>query len=441
MKRMRNQLSALVVAGLALALPAAARQVVLDVALTNPLLLSDTTQRVYLKVGLTGFERETPGRRAPLNLALVIDKSGSMQGERIRQAREAALYAIGRLRPEDVVSVIAFDHNVQVLVPATHVSDLGAIRRGIERLEAGGTTAIFAGVSKGSDEVRRYIDRERVNRVILLSDGQANVGPSSPGALGELGASLRREGIAVTTIGLGLGYNEDLMVRLARESDGNHAFVEHSNDLVRIFDREFDAVSAVVAQEIEVRIRCSDAVRPLRVLGRDAQISGQTVVTSMNQLYSGQERYVMLEVEVSPQRAGHRLAIADVDVAYRNLDTAAQAALKGRAEASITTSEAEVEARLNREVMSEAVLQRGVADSRRAVELRDEGRADEAQQVLRESASSLRMEAGRLGSDSLRQQADQVDADAEVITAPAASWAPARKRMREAQYSTEAQTY
>src|SRR5690606_9640008 len=109
---------------------------------------------------------------------------------------------------------------VEVLVPATKVSDRATIDRGIQRLRAGGMTALFAGVVKGATEVRKFLSRDRVNRVILLSDGAANVGPASAGELGRLGTTLRKEGIAVTTVGLGLGYNEDLMVQLAQGSGG-----------------------------------------------------------------------------------------------------------------------------------------------------------------------------------------------------------------------------
>ena len=113
-----------------------------------------------------------------------------------------------------------------------------------------------------------------MNRVILLSDGQANVGPKSATELGELGMSLGKEGISVTTIGLGAGYNEDLMANLAGYSDGNHAFVENAEDLVRIFNYEFGDVLSVVAQDLVIRIQLMDGVRPMRLLGRDGEILG-----------------------------------------------------------------------------------------------------------------------------------------------------------------------
>jgi len=211
-------------------------------------------QTVYLKVGVTGANSEVSVTRAPVNTAIVLDRSGSMAGDKLENAKKAALQALDRLGPDDIVAVVAYDDNVRVLVPATRATDKREIAAAIMRLTAGNTTALYAGVSRGAQEVRKFLAANRINRVVLLSDGLANVGPSSPAMLAGLGASLAKEGISVTTIGLGLDYNEDLMTRLAMASDGNHAFVENPTMLASIFDREFGELLSVVATNVEVRI-------------------------------------------------------------------------------------------------------------------------------------------------------------------------------------------
>jgi len=171
--------------------------------------------------------------------------------------------------------VVTYQSTVNVLVPATKMHDREAVRAAIRRIRAGGNTALFAGVSKGARELRKFLDRNRVNTLLLLSDGLANVGPSSPGELAQLGASLGREGITVTTIGLGLHYNEDLMTRLAMASDGNHFFVEDERDLEAAFATEFSDALSAVAHGVTIHIHCSGGVRPIRLLGRKAQIVGR----------------------------------------------------------------------------------------------------------------------------------------------------------------------
>lgn len=119
-----------------------------------------------------------------MNIAIVLDKARSMQGSKIEEARRGAIEAVKRLGPNDIVSVITYDSTVQVLVPATKLTDKAAVCQKISQIKAGGRTALFAGVSKGAVEVRKFLDKERVNRVVLLSDGKANIGASSPSELG-----------------------------------------------------------------------------------------------------------------------------------------------------------------------------------------------------------------------------------------------------------------
>src|SRR5262249_42302366 len=158
--------------------------------------------------------------RMPVNVSLVIDKSGSMTGPKIEQAKEAAILALSRLSPRDRVSIIAFDHRVEVVVPAGPFENFEEMRSRIKRITPGGQTAIYAAVRQAAQSVKEAVSPEAVSRVILMSDGQANVGPSSVADLERLGREIGGEGISVTTIGLGLDYNEDLMTRLALVSDG-----------------------------------------------------------------------------------------------------------------------------------------------------------------------------------------------------------------------------
>src|SRR5690606_23156929 len=123
-------------------------------------------------------------------------------------------------------------------------------------------------------------------RMILLSDGLANVGPSSPDELAALGASLGREGVSIGTIGLGVDYNEDLMFKLATASDGAMAFAEHPSDLASFFDREIRAVTHVVASNIEIELNVKEPYKPVRVLGDRGTIRGQAVTFDLNQAYA-----------------------------------------------------------------------------------------------------------------------------------------------------------
>ena len=404
----------------------------------QPVLLADRVQRTWVKISLEGLPLGGGAERVPLNVALVLDRSGSMGGEKLRQAREAALTALDYLHADDLFSLVTYDSDVRVLVPATRVGDRYELRRAIESIRAGGNTALFAGVSKGVAEVRKFLDDKHVNRVILLSDGLANVGPSSPDELGRLGRRLGREGISVTTIGLGLGYNEDLMVQLAGNSDGNHVFVEQASDLARIFRSEFGELSTVVAQDLNVIIRCEPGVRPLRLLGRDGEIRGQRVEVRLNQLYALQEKYLTLEVEVDPTSADHKRSLATVELGWNDLGSHRQERSRAAAEVGFSAREAEVVAAEVADVMVSVSEQKAAVAAKQAVQLRDAGERDKAEALLKDSATVLEQEARRYDSPALRSLSKKAQASSGSIKSDR-DWSRNRKQLRSEQYKLERQ--
>ena len=428
-----------VLAAAFVAAPAAvnAAQVKLDVSMAQPTLLANKKQTTYVKVGLTGFKMSSKAKRTPINVALVLDKSGSMSGSKIAKAKEAACWAIRRLDKKDIVSVVMYDSTVQVLVPATKLTDKEAVCRKIGNIESGGSTALFAGVSKGAAELRKFIDRDRVNRIILLSDGLANVGPQTPGELGQLGASLGKEGIAVSTMGLGLDYNEDLMVTLARRSDGNHMFIEKADELAEVFRHEFDDVLSVVAQEVSISIKVGGKIRPVRVLNMDAEINGREVIVQLNQLYSQQEKYVLLEVEVPATKASKTLEVARVEVSYANMETKTTDHLASSVSVNFDPSEEVVKRKTNAEVMTECVLQIANEQNILATALRDKGDVEGAKRVLTRNAKYLYFSGQAFGSVELRRRGETNDMQAEALEG--AAWAKTRKGMRQYQNADAAQ--
>lgn len=378
---MKKTLATLVLAALTAA-NAWTASVTLSVEMEQPVLEAGRTQRTFLKVGLKGATVSV-GERAPLNIALVIDRSGSMQGERIEYAKRAALFAVSLLSPRDYVSLVTYESGVEILWAAAPAVNKEHLNQLIRNIEPAGSTALYAGVATGAAQLERYLNKNFVNRVILLSDGLANVGPESPHALGELGRRLGRQGISVTTIGLGLGYNEDLMTRLAAASDGNHAFVEDPRDLTAIFQREFRDAMAVAAGDVELRIRTNGAVRPLRVLGREGDIVGNEVFFRLNQVYGGQEKYVLVEVEVPVGQAGRTLPIATVDLSYNDMVTRRNVNDQGGVAARFSANQQEVRSSVAADVVRAVAEQKTVEASAEAIRLRDEGDVAAAQEVLK----------------------------------------------------------
>ncbi|MFN3189250.1 MAG: vWA domain-containing protein [Aureliella sp.] len=417
----------------------AAKQVQLEVAMANPTMYvtKDKKQANHLRIALTGFEMPNQAERQPVNVAIVIDKSGSMQGEKIRQARNAALGALDRLGDDDIISIVTYDSSVEVLVPATKASDRSAIRTKIRGISAGGNTALFAGVSKGAAELRKFLDEKMVNRVILLSDGLANVGPSSPAELTQLGESLIKEGISVSTMGLGLGYNEDLMSQLALASSGNHVFIEEAQNLVQVFQNEFDDVLGVVAQQIKVKAKIAEGIRPVKVLNSKADITGQNVTIDLGQLYSRQERYFVVEVEVPFGDIDSSMPVAEVAVEYMNMTTETVDKLTSAVQVKFTDKQDIAQQELNSEVYATCMIQVANETNKRATALRDAGRIAEAEKLLRFNSDFLLKSYRCAPVEELKLKSSVNSLQADNLVG--SSWAETRKKMREQQVADQIQ--
>lgn len=419
---------------------AAAQAVKLEAIPSHGVVLAGKPQKVYLKISLVGASPARREERAPINIALVLDRSGSMSGQKIQNARKAAIRVMDYLNRDDVFSVVAYSSEAQVLLPATKLHDKSSAREAIRSIRANGGTALHAGVVRGAGEVRKFLDPDRVNRVILLSDGLANVGPQTPRELADLGRELVQEGISVTTLGLGFGYNEDLMTQLAYASDGNHAFIKKPSQLAKVFEQEFGDVLSVVAQQVEIEIHCAEGVRPRRALGREARIQDQRIEARLNQLYANQEKYLLMELEVEPGRVGQSRTLAEIQTRYRDLGLDQPGHQTTRVTLRFGETQAEMNASEDRGVLVAVSEQIAVEENERAVKLRDEGKVREAEEVLRGNASFLKRKAKELAAPELAEQGQANDEAAESLDSE--NWGAQRKQMRKDQYrSRSRQSY
>lgn len=275
-------------------------------------LLRNQPQEVVIKIDLWAVADQKKMHRTPLNLAVVLDRSGSMTGAKLEKTKQAAMQLVDRLDAQDFVSLVVFSDRAQILAPAQRVEDRRALKRIIQGIEASGSTALHAGVSLGADQVGEYLSGKRINRVILLSDGLANIGPSSTRELRRLGCDLSEKGIAVTTIGVGDDYNEDLMAGLAEASDANYYYVKDTEKLPEIFAKELGEMISVAARDVRIEIICPDGVKPLGFIGRAETFSGNCATVKLSQFTGGQNRYLLLRCLAS----GEQPEVARVKVSY-----------------------------------------------------------------------------------------------------------------------------
>jgi Ca-activated chloride channel family protein len=385
------------------------------VELDRGVLVAGKSQQAIVRILLDAPSVSDRAQRAPINLSVVLDRSGSMSGQKIEKAKDAAVEALHRLTPRDIFSLVIYDHEVHTLVPAQRALNTGWIESQIRSVTARGNTALFGGVSQGASEIRKNLDPAYIHRVILLSDGLANVGPSTPDDLGRLGVALMKEKISVTTVGVGTDYNEDLMTRLSQNSDGNAYFVESSQDLPRIFAAELGQVLNVMAKNVTLIIECPEGVKPLGIIGREGRIKDRYVELSLNQLYGGQQKFILLEVEVAPAKANDTREVGLVKLSYTDALTNRQTSVTSQASVRFSGDEREVVNSANLDVQKDYNLTLNAMAQDKAIALSDQGRKQEAAEELKKSSAVLYELGTKTNDKKLIRKAEEVEQQATTI--------------------------
>ena len=207
-------------------------------------------------------QKQRPG----LNLALVIDRSGSMAGTKLSHARKAARFLAGELTERDRLAIVTFDDEVNVLVPSQPVRDPLLFISAINTIDAGGCTALFDGWLAGATQVANQLDPAGLNRVLLLSDGQANAGLTEAEAIAAKVEGLTQRGISTSAFGLGSGFDEDLMGAIAAAGDGTLAQIESPKQLADLYASELQGLASTLGRKVSIGIRAKNGAELADVL-------------------------------------------------------------------------------------------------------------------------------------------------------------------------------
>ncbi len=212
--------------------------------------------RTILQIALNTPVELNPDERPDLDLSLSIDVSGSMAAEnRLGYVRTGLLLMLDELFDDDRMAIITYSSDAQVVLPMTRVGDArDVIEEQIESLQPTGMTALYAGLELAYQEALEHKDPEREVRVVMLSDGEANVGPSSNEEIMNMSKGYNNKGIGLTTIGLGNYFNVDLMRGLAEQGDGNYYYVGSSADVQDVFTVEVHSFTVPVARDVLIEV-------------------------------------------------------------------------------------------------------------------------------------------------------------------------------------------
>jgi Ca-activated chloride channel family protein len=227
----------------------------------------DAVIRITPEIIVTGADRPQ------LRLALVIDRSGSMQGRKLKYAKQAAEYVVSKLGEQDMVGLVTYDDKVDTLAPMTGIRGRNKVLSAIGSIREGGRTDLHSGWVQGGIVVAEGMAEEALNRIILLSDGMTNAGEVRTDVITKDAFELAERGISTTTVGVGMDYNEDLMSEMARHADGNYWFIQSPEQLPTIFDQELKGLTATVGTGVVLTIETSHGYTLVNSLLPDGESS------------------------------------------------------------------------------------------------------------------------------------------------------------------------
>jgi Ca-activated chloride channel family protein len=391
---------------------------------TRRILPGDQQQNVAVTITTSRPAVPSSGR-PPLSLAIVIDRSGSMSGAPIENAKAAALTMLRQLDRGDAFAVVSYSSSARTelaMQRATEASKAAA-QAAIETIDASGGTCISCGLDTGAAEVARSPVTGGLRRMLLISDGQANAGVYDRDALAALAARTAAGGVSISTAGVGLDFDETTMRRLAEVGRGNYYFVEDTVALSTMFGHELATLSQTVATDLQLRVTERPGIRVEDAYGYPLTRTAGGVVVPVADLREGEVRKIVLRIRLSAARPG-ALALADLALDWRRVAGGASGTARAVASVDVVDDPDAVAASVDPAAMrsiEQALSARAIEEAAAAY---DHGGLPAAQQVLDRRATAVRANAAYLG----RGAVDALDAaQAKTIDGFARSPAAAKK--------------
>ncbi|MFW5708702.1 MAG: VWA domain-containing protein [Chloroflexota bacterium] len=362
-----------------------------DYVLDYDSLTPNQAHKLYLMARFSTGPAPNHQSRRPLNLGLVIDRSGSMAGQKLSYTIQAAQFLVQNLSNADILSIVLYNDHIETLLTPEHVTRKDAINQQIATIKASGTTNLSSGWLEGCKLVDQNRSAGFLNRVILMSDGLANRGVTDPAQLILMAQQKRQKGVSTTTMGLGTDFNEDLLMDMANAGGGAFYFIESPEVTPTIFQEELQGLLNVVGQNLSV------SVRPARGVTVDDQLNAYPMnhddafmTFRMGDIFAEEIKALVLEIGVPAQPSTGKLKLADLRFEYDELTANGSEHRIVNIPVEITVGEAGGLPALPDPDVNRSVLLLKAAKARRlAVRAADRGDFNTAAHLLRSAASAI----------------------------------------------------
>lgn len=295
-----------------------------DTKLVQDKVLQGSDGKVSVALTLTGAQVEQEGDVPvqPVDLVVVLDRSGSMEGQKIADARQAVIRLMERLSAHDRMAVITYSNAVELVSPLTTMTNANRenLAARVRMIQPGGGTNLGGGLDYGISSLKSSAAAGRQRKIILISDGLANQGVTDPYSLGRMAANGTEYSLGVSTVGVGNDFNELLMTTIADHGAGNYYFLENPTAFARVFEKEFEMTRNIVAGGLEIRIPLAGGVQLIDAGGYPIAREGNYAVIKPGDLLAGQQRKIFLTYQVpSHQVASYTLGNVHVNYLHNGM--------------------------------------------------------------------------------------------------------------------------
>ncbi|MBK7762699.1 MAG: VWA domain-containing protein [Bacteroidetes bacterium] len=348
-------------------------------------------------------------QHVPLNLSVVIDRSGSMSGEKIRNVKQAAKYLVDQLSSEDYLSIVIYDSKVDVLHYAAPVSNKQLLKNKIDEIYDRGGTNLMGGANEGYAQVKRNYRSRYINRVLLLSDGLANEGITDPNQIRNIVRSKNMDdGISISTFGVGRDYNEDLMTAMAENGTGNYYFIDNSADISSIFSKELNGLHDVVAQNAVLKITIPEFVNIEKVYGHTYSQAGRVLTVQFHDVFSEETRGILIKYRV--QNGNNTPVRFNSSLSYENDDTYGKRTIALANKSEFTNDESLYNRHMNEWVSTQVALYESNEILESAMKEVDKGNYEEARKIVKKNEDYIKSKPATIQQSREVKDAESVNA-------------------------------
>ena len=264
--------------------------------------------KTVFQFGLTTPRAMDTERMQPLNIVLVVDESGSMGGEKIKNLKAALNSFVERFRKTDKLTIVGFEQEARIILESTEKTKYKKINNAIKDIHANGSTNLHAGLMRGYEMAMKHFDEKSINRVIFLTDGNANVGVTQSEEIAEESRRCIKQGISLVTIGLGVDFNNGLLREIADSGRGVMHYVGDARDIKKVFVDEIDSVLAPAARKVKLTLDLEQGSSTPKIYGyqeqRQSKDDGQRHVFKLDDLNHGATQVVMVKSAANSKLSG-----------------------------------------------------------------------------------------------------------------------------------------